>query len=182
MSSRLVRILAAITTATAVPAALVALSAVPSSATTYDSSGSVTFQGAVSGTLKVSASLNSGGLPGCSISGLSKSGATEGATIVIVWNNVKLKIGAKAETLSFVELSTDVADFGKSYSMNEDVDVHAGVTLSMGTTSYSSVSGTATTAKSGVSGSDNGELKSSGSSLGEVKVSARWAGCAQPRT
>ena len=27
--------------------------------------------------------------------------------------------------MSFVELATDVAAFGKSYSMNEDADVHA---------------------------------------------------------
>jgi hypothetical protein len=74
-----------------VPVAFVALSSVPSSATTYHSSGSVTFQGAVSGTLKVAASLNSGRLPGCSISGVSKQGSSEGATIVIFWNNVKLK-------------------------------------------------------------------------------------------
>jgi hypothetical protein len=54
------------------------------------------------------------------------------------------------------------------------------VTLSTGATSYSGVSGTAVTAKTGVSGSANGELKASTSSSGEVKVSAHWAGCAQP--
>jgi hypothetical protein len=185
MSSRLVRILAAIASAAAIPVAFVGISAGPSSATTYHSSGSVTFQGAVSGTLKISASVNSGGLPGCSISGVSGSGSSEGGTIVITWNNVKLKVGNKTQTVAFVELASDFSYFGKSYSMNENSDSHAGVSLLAGSASYSSVSGTAVAAKSGVSGSDAGELKSAGSTgsgSGEVKVVAHWAGCAQPRT
>jgi hypothetical protein len=112
---------------------------------------------------------------------VSRSGSSEGGTIVITWNNVKLKIGAKNETVSFVELSTDVSAFGKSYPMNEDASSHAGVSLLAGSATYSSISGTATTANTGVSGSENGELKSTGSSSAEVKVTAHWAGCAQPR-
>jgi len=112
MSPRLVRLLSALASAIAIPVAFVGVSAVPSSATTYHSSGTVTFQGAVSGTLKISASVNSGGLPGCSISGVSGSGSSEGGTIVITWNNVKLKVGNKTQTLSFIELQSGFRTLG----------------------------------------------------------------------
>jgi hypothetical protein len=182
MKSRLLRGIALIAGTVVVPVAILGLSAVPSSATSYHSSGSITFQGAVSGTLKVNASVNDGGLPGCSISGVEKSGSSEGGTIVITWNNVKLTVGKKTQTLSFVEVSSDFAKFGTSYSMNENLDSHAGVSLLVGTTTYSSTSGTATTVKSGVSGSDNGVLKATSPGGGTVKIVGHWSGCAQPRT
>ena len=41
---------------------------------------------------------------------------TEGYEI-IAWDNVKLQVGGKEQTIPFIDLSIDVAEFGRSYTM-----------------------------------------------------------------
>jgi hypothetical protein len=59
-----------------------------SAATSKGSSGSFTFTGAVSGTLKVPAFLASGSaLTGCTIAGITKTSTAEGGTDTITWSD-----------------------------------------------------------------------------------------------
>jgi hypothetical protein len=153
--------------------------ALSSAQAAYDSSGEIVFTGAVSGTLRISPSVNDGGLPGCAIAGISKIGSTEGGTDTMVWDNVKLKIHNKLTTISFVSLAVDIPDFGKTFSMAQSASgEHIGVSLLAGSKSYSSTSGSATSATGGKSGSLKGVLAGGGT----VTISGHWAGCAAPRT
>src|SRR5271165_2098785 len=93
---------------------LIGVAAAPASATHKGSSGSFTFTGEVSGTLKVPTTVSYGGLTACSIS------PSQGGTDVITWDEAKLKVGGKEKKLSFVELQLQVSNFGTTYSMEPD--------------------------------------------------------------
>jgi hypothetical protein len=164
--------------ATLLVGVLPALGAPTASASSYHSSGSFSFGGAISGTLKIPASNNDGGLPGCSISGVVGSPPHQGGYDIITWNNVKLNVGGKQKTLMFVEVSIDVAQFGRSYTMVPGLSSpHAGVTLTI-VASYNGKSGTATTGAGGKSGSLKGTLSPPKGTPGIVTVKGSWAGCA----
>ena len=62
---------------------LIGVAAAPASATHKGSSGSFTFTGEVSGTLKVPTTVSYGGLTACSIS------PSQGGTDVITWDEAK---------------------------------------------------------------------------------------------
>ena len=56
---------------------------------------------------------------------------TEGYDI-ITWDNVKLKVGGKEQTSPFIDLSIDVAEFGRAYTMVPTLfSAHAGVSLTI---------------------------------------------------
>jgi hypothetical protein len=164
--------------ATLVVGLLPALGAAPASASSYRSSGSITFAGVISGILKIPASQNYGGLPGCSISGVEGSPPHQGGYDIITWDNVKLRVGGKLQTMTFIELSIDVAEFGRSYSMVPNLfSAHAGVSLTI-PADYEGRSGTATTSVGGKSGSLKGTLSPPKGTRGVVTITGSWAGCA----
>jgi hypothetical protein len=176
------RALIGATAATITCAMAIATVGVSPAQAAYDSSGEITFSGAVSGTLHVSPSVNSGGLPGCAIAGISKIGSTVGGTDTMVWDNVKLKIHNKLTTIAFVSLAVDIPDFGRTFSMTPSISSeHTGVALLAGS-SYSAKSGSATSTTGGKSGSLKGVLAAAGGGSGTVTVTGHWAGCAAPRT
>jgi hypothetical protein len=164
--------------ATLMVGVLPALGAPAASASSYHSSGSFSFGGAISGTLKIPASHNYGGLPGCSISGVEGSPPHQGGDDIITWNNVKLKVGGKQQTIMFIDLSIDVAEFGRAYTMVQSLfSTHAGVSLTI-PADYEGRSGTATTSTGGKSGSLKGTLSPPKGTPGVVTVTGSWAGCA----
>jgi len=168
-------VMAAIATLTA--GVLPALGASPASASSYHSSGSFSFGGAISGTLQVPASHNYGGLPGCAISDVSGSPPHQGGYDIITWDNVKLKIGGKEQTIPFIDLSIDVAEFGRAYTMVPTLfSAHAGVSLTI-PADYNGRSGSATTSVGGKSGFLNGTLSAPKGGIATIKGS--WAGCAR---
>jgi hypothetical protein len=78
----------------------------------------------------------------------------------------------------FVEVSIDVAQFGRSYTMVPSLfSPHAGVTLTI-VASYDGKSGTAATAAGGKSGSLKGILSPPKGTPGIVTIKGSWAGCA----
>ncbi len=150
-------------------------------ASPYRSSGSFTFGGAISGTLRVSRSQNDGGLPGCGINGIDGAPPHQGGDDIIIWDNVKLRFGAKQETVMFIDLTIGVPEFGRTYSMVPSAtSPHAGVSLTV-PASYSAKTGTVTTSQGGKSGSLKGTLSSLGSHPGTVTIRGSWAGCAKVR-
>jgi hypothetical protein len=163
--------------ATLVVGVLPALGAPAASASSYHSSGSFSFGGAISGTLQVPASHNYGGLPGCAISDVSGSPPHQGGDDIITWGNVKLKVGGKEQTIPFIDLSIDVAEFGRAYTMVPTLSSpHAGVSLTI-PADYNGKSGTATTSVGGKSGSLKGTLSAP---KGEtVTIKGSWSGCAR---
>jgi hypothetical protein len=165
--------------ATLIVGALSSLSTPAASASSYHSSGSFSFGGAVSGTLKIPPSHNDGGLPGCSISGVFGTQSHQGGDEIITWNNVKLKVGGKEQTIMFIDMSIDVAEFGRSYSMVQSLfSTHAGVSFTI-PADYEGKSGTATTSAGGKSGSLKGTLSPPKGTPGIVTIKGSWAGCAQ---
>jgi hypothetical protein len=164
--------------ATLMVGVLPVLSAPSASASSYHSSGSFTFGGAISGTLEVQTSHNDGGLPGCSISGVAGSPPHQGGYDIITWNNVKLRVGGKQQTIMFIDLSIDVAEFGRAYTMVPSLfSAHAGVSLTI-PADYEAKSGTATTSAGGKSGSLKGALSPPKGTPGTVTIKGSWAGCA----
>jgi hypothetical protein len=128
--------------------------------------------------LKIPASHNYGGLPGCSISGVEGSPPHQGGYNIITWDNVKLRVGGKLQTIMFMELSIDVAEFGRSYTMVPNLfSAHAGVSLTI-PADYEGRSGTATTSIGGKSGSVKGTLSPPKGTPGVVTITGSWAGCA----
>ena len=149
------------------------------SASSYHSSGSFTFGGAISGTLHVPASQFDGGSPGCSISGIEGSPPHQGGDDVMTWDNVKLQVEGKQQTIFFIDLTIDVDQFGRTYSMVPHLfAVHAGVSLSI-PGDYDGRSGTATTSAGGTSGSLKGTLSVPKGQTGIVTIKGSWAGCAK---
>ena len=156
---------------------LPALGAPTASASSYHSSGSFSFGGAISGTLQVPASHNYGGLPGCAISDVSGSPPQQGGYDIITWDNVKLRVAGKEQTIPFIDLSIDVAEFGRTYTMVPTLfSAHAGVSLTI-PGDYNGRSGTAATSLGGKSGSLKGTL--SAPKGGIVTIKGSWAGCAR---
>jgi hypothetical protein len=163
--------------ATLIVSVLPTLGAPTASASSYHSSGSFSFGGAISGTLQVPASQNYGGLPGCAISDVSGSPPHQGGYNIINWDNVKLNVGGKKQTIPFIDLSIDVAEFGRAYTMVPSLfSAHAGVSLTI-PADYNGRSGTATTSVGGKSGSLKGTL--SAPKGGIVTIKGSWAGCAR---
>jgi hypothetical protein len=165
----------------AVPIAILGLSASSASAARFDSSGTLTLQGAVSGTLHVLASVNGGAFPGCAIDESSGSGSTAKAIEAMTWLNAKLTVGKKSEIVPSVELSVDVPRFGRTYSIAPSATAaYALVSLNVGFNTYDQSSGSATTASKGVSGSLSGVLKGTPGVSGQVTIKGHWTGCAVP--
>jgi hypothetical protein len=155
------------------------LGAPPATASSYHSSGSFTFGGAISGTLRVPPSDNYGGLPGCAISGVDGSPPHQGGDNIITWDNVKLRVEGKQQTIAFIELSIDVPQFGRSYTMVPSFSsAHAGVSFTI-PADYEGRSGTATTSVGGKSGSIKGALSVPTGQHGVVTIKGSWAGCAK---
>jgi hypothetical protein len=145
------------------------------SASTKGSSGTFTFSGEISGTLKVPGELP-GDLPGCVIS------PSQGGTDVIVWDDIKLKQEGKVKKASIVDLQLQVSKFGHTYSMKPDSDGSAlGAVFFSATAPYqwASKSGTISTVKGGKSGSVSGVLSAGKAHSGTVTIKGTWAGCAK---
>ncbi len=160
-------------------AVLPALSVPSATASSYHSSGSFTFGGAISGTLRVPPSDNYGGLPGCAISGIDGSPPHRGGDDIVTWDNVKLRADGKQQTIAFVELSIDVPQFGRSYTMvPSSSSAHAGVSFTI-PADYEGRSGNATTSLGGKSGSIKGTLSVPPGQHGVVTIKGSWAGCAK---
>ncbi len=142
------------------------------------SSGSFTFTGPVSGTLKVPTDVMPGGLTSCAIS------PSQGGTDVIVWNSAKLDISGKTKKLSNAEIQVEVSQFGRTYSMVPQNGTAGGaVFFSIGGEPYqwTTDSGTITTAKNGKSGSVKGSMTvpAGGNQPGTVTIKGSWAGCSK---
>lgn len=141
---------------------------------TRGSSGSFTFGGEVSGTLKVPGLQEPGNLPGCSIS------PSQGGTDVITWDNVKLKQVGGTKTIPLVDLQLQVSTFGRAYSMVLKSNGSALGAVFLSTNApyqWASVSGTIATAAGGKSGSVTGALSAGTAHAGTVSIKGSWAGC-----
>jgi hypothetical protein len=169
------------TSAQAVPVLLIcagfvlALTAPASASSAKGSSGSFTFTGSVSGTLKVPAGVMPGGLTSCAIS------PSQNGTDVITWDTAKLKISGKTKKLTYVELQIEVSKFGGTTSMVQQNGTSKGaVFLSTGAPyQWVTNSGSLATAKGGKSGSVDGSMSvpAGGNHPGTVKIKGSWAGC-----
>ena len=142
------------------------------------SSGSFTFSGPVSGTLKVPTGVMPGGLTSCAIS------PSQGGTDVIVWNSAKLDLKGKTKKLSNAEVQVEVSQFGQTDSMVPQNGAASGaVFLSIGGEPYqwTTDAGTITTAKNGKSGSVKGSMivPAGGNQPGTVTIKGSWAGCSK---
>ena len=158
--------------------AVVALAPGPAAvASAKGSSGSFTFSGEVSGTLKVVAFLPPGQIiTGCQIS------PTQAGTDIIQWDNAKLKIGGKTETVANLVLQVDVEQFGHKYTMagGSTGTPPGAVTLETNAKySWMSDSGSVKTNSSGASGSVTGNLTAGKNHPGTATIKGSWSGCAK---
>jgi len=140
------------------------------------SSGSFTFGGEISGSLKVPAFLPPGHiLTGCQIS------PTQAGTEVIQWDTAKLKVGGKTETITNLVIQVDVEKFGHTYSMALDASGSAPGSVTLETDvkyAWMSVSGTVSTSGNGTSGSLKGMLTAGKNHPGTATIKGSWSGCA----
>ncbi len=145
-------------------------------ATSKGSSGDLVLQGYLSGKLEVQAFLPPGQiLTGCQIS------PTQSGTVVLQWDNAKLKVNGHAKTLKNIDVQVTVAKFGHSYSMKLNSEGESPATITFQSNmplGWSSVSGTLTTTKSGISGSVSGTMTAGKGHSGTVNIKGNWAGCA----
>ena len=139
------------------------------------SSGSFTFSGEVSGTLKVVAFLPPGHvITGCEIS------PTQAGTDIIQWDNAKLKIAGKTETITDLVLQVDVEQFGHTYSMaGASTGTPPGAVTLETNAKYSWISGSGSikTDSTGASGSVTGTLTAGKYHAGTTTIKGSWAGC-----
>jgi hypothetical protein len=146
-------------------------------ATPAGSAGSFTFTGEVSGSLKVVAFLPPGHIiTGCEIS------PTQAGTDIIQWDNAKLKIGGKTESIANLVIQVDVEKFGRSYSMSGGSSGTPPGAITLETNarySWISDSGSVKTSSSGASGSVTGTLTAGKNQAGTATVKGSWAGCAK---
>jgi hypothetical protein len=156
---------------------------VASASTSKGSSGSFTFTGTVSGTLKVPAFLAPGSaLTGCTIAGITSTATTEGGTDTITWSNVKLDVNGKSTKVGSVTLAINTASYGRTQSMVPSTTAPS-TSVTFSTTylyGWENKSGSATTTKSGASGSLKGSLTGTNGHAGSVGIPGSWAGCAKP--
>ncbi len=137
------------------------------------SSGSVTFSGQLSGTLKVPAFLPPGHIiAGCEIS-------TQAGTDIVQWPTAKIKVRGKTKTIHNVDLQVDVNKFDQTYAMTVN---HAGASLgsvsfSYGTSVWRTRSGTIKTTAAGKSGSFHGKLSAGTSTSTTATIKGSWSGC-----
>lgn len=133
-------------------------------------------QGYLSGKLEVQAFLPPGQiLTGCQIS------PTQSGTVVLQWDSAKLKVNGHAKTLKNIDVQVTVAKFGHSYSMKLNSESESPATITFQSNlpfGWSSVSGTLTTTKSGISGSVSGAMTAGKGHSGTVNIKGNWAGCA----
>jgi hypothetical protein len=158
------------------------LEPVASASTSKGSSGSFTFTGSVSGTLKVPAFLAPGSaLTGCAIAGITSTATAEGGTDTISWSNVKLDVNGKSTKVESVTLAINTAAYGRTQSMVPSTTAPS-TTVTFSTTysyGWTNKSGSATTTKGGVSGSLKGVLSGTDGHAGSVGIRGSWAGCAK---
>jgi hypothetical protein len=148
-----------------------------SAAQVNGSSGSFTFGGDISGTLKVPAFLPSSSHSNCSITA-SNLRTDIPNTDVINWSKVKLKVGGEIKTIAFIDLQLQVSKLGRTYVMTPGSRSLGSVFFSTGADyNWNSVSGTITTVKSGKSGSVVGTLSAGTAHSGVVTIKGSWAGC-----
>jgi hypothetical protein len=141
------------------------------------SSGSFTFRGYISGTLRVPAFLPSSNQPGCSITA-SNTRTDIPDTDVFNWSKVELKVGRKSKRISFIDLQLQVSTFGRTVVMTPKDGGSNSVFLSTGAPyNWLSESGSITTVKRGVSGSVEGMLTAGTNHTGVVTIEGHWAGC-----
>jgi hypothetical protein len=154
-----------------------ALTAAVSASSPKGSSGSFTFSGSVSGTLKVPTGVMPGGLTSCAIS------PSQNGTDVITWDTAKLKISGKTKKLTYVEVQIEVSKFGETTSMVQRNGTTKGsIFLSIGAPyQWVTNSGTLTTTKGGKSGSVDGSMSvpPGGDHPGTVKIKGSWTGCSK---
>jgi hypothetical protein len=158
------------------------LAPLASASTSKGSSGSFTFTGTVSGTLKVPPFLAPGSaLTGCTIAGITSTATAEGGTDTITWSNVKLDVNGKSTKVSSVTLAINTASYGRTQSMVPSTTAPSTVVTFSTTYSYGwkNKSGSATTTKGGVSGSLKGSLTGTNGHAGSVGILGSWAGCAK---
>ena len=146
-------------------------------ASSKGSSGTFTFTGEVSGTLKVVAFLPPGQIiAGCQIS------PTQAGTDIIQWDNAKLKIGGKTETITNLVLQVDVEKFGRTYSLagGSAGTPPGAVTLETNAKySWLTDAGSVKTNSNGASGSVTGTMTAGKNHAGSATVKGSWAGCAK---
>lgn len=160
---------------------LIGLGTLSASATAVKgSSGSFTFTGSVSGTLKVPALFSPGSLlTGCTIGGIVGSSTDEGGTDTITWMNVKLDIAGKSTKLANVTLAIESGSFGHTLSLTPS-STKKSISVTFNTTyayAWQAESGTASTSAQGQSGSLKGTLAGTNGHAGSVSIKGSWAGC-----
>jgi hypothetical protein len=143
------------------------------------SSGSFTFSGSVSGTLKVPALFMPGSaLTGCTTTFVGTP-SHPGGTDTITWTNVTLKVAGKSTKLANVSLAINTGSFGRTQTMKPALS-SASTSVTFNTTyayAWQNKSGTASTAKNGSSGTLKGVLAGTAGHPGTVTIKGKWAGC-----
>jgi hypothetical protein len=137
------------------------------------SSGSFTFSGQLSGTLKVPAFLPPGHIiAGCQIS-------TQGGTDVLQWPTATIKVKGDTKTVHNLGIQVDVNKFGHTYSMTIDSSgsTLGSLSINYGTSNWMTRSGTITTSAGGKSGSVKGTLSLGTSTAGTATIKGSWSGC-----
>ena len=117
-------------------------------------------------------------LTGCQIS------PTQSGTVVLQWDSAKLKVNGHAKTLKNIDVQVTVAKFGHSYSMNLNNEGESPATITFQSNmafGWSSVSGTLTTTKSGISGSVSGTMTAGKGSFGDGQYKGQLGRLRQPR-
>jgi hypothetical protein len=149
---------------------------VPASASSpKGSSGSFTFSGQFSGTLKVPAFLPPDQITaGCEVT-------IHAGIAVIEFPTAKIKVSGKTTTIHNVDMQVDVSKFGHTYPMTIDSSGAAlgSVSISYGSSNWMTRSGSITTTARGKSGSVNGTLSTGTNPSTTATIKGSWSGCAR---
>jgi hypothetical protein len=146
-------------------------------ATDHGSSGTFTFGGYISGTLKVPAFLPSSNHTDCSITA-SNLRTDVPNTEVFNWSKVKLNVGGRSKRIAFIDLQIQVTKFGRTNVLTHQNEAPNSIYFSTGALyNWLSNSGSVTTVRSGASGSVDGTLSAGTNHPGTVTIKGHWAGC-----
>jgi hypothetical protein len=141
------------------------------------SSGSFTFSGFISGTLRVPAFLPSSNHTDCSITA-SNLRTDDPNTDVFNWSKVKLDVGGTSKLLTLIDLQIQVSKFGRTLVLTSQNEAPNSIFFSTGALyNWLSESGTVDTVTSGKSGTVDGTLSAGTNHPGIVTIKGHWAGC-----
>jgi hypothetical protein len=148
-----------------------------SASATDGSSGSFTFGGYISGTLRVPAFLASSNHTDCSITA-SNLRTDVPNTDVFNWSKVKLNVGGRSKRIAFIDLQIQVTKFGRTNVLTPQNEAPNSVFLLTGALyNWLSESGSVTTVARGASGSVDGTLSAGTNHPGMVTLKGHWTGC-----